>query len=599
MEMAERAVPELAGGGGRGHGTNMLNTDQLLARPTSEIPRQSIEPLAPETAPGLLKLLSSISQEEEQVRGRPSWGMSNCPGIVGREKGSLGSGDSLQSQGCQLKRSQSAGQTTKKERKLRRRHKKGRGSAEAEDLFNPSSRKPSFPFQWAWESFIIDGQALLQPSSPVALGHRSLLLPPAAPQLKSRHKSVASLLEDPGFCQKAQVQSLERKSQLGGCASLALPLGKAESQGLERCSLGGFWPPGKGSESESEDVSEVEGQDAEEAEKVLSPGELPQLPGPGLILEEEWISEATEEEEEHSAPHRRKGSSDNKGRNSEEKAAEEGELQRSGPSSSSLPKPQRGKSRAKELKGPWDLERLHRQLQEELDCGPQKQTWQALRAAVQASTRTRKTPTLGDDESFLSANFPNRTFHKRQEVTRNLLQAWEQQQLEEQQQAELRRAREHQVQKQVARCLAAYTPRGSRGALAAQRKLEELRRKERQRFAEYQAELQGIQHRVQARPFLFQQVMQTNAKLTANRRFSQVLSALGVDEEQLLAEAGNAEGISQKHSPLASICVFKEPPVIWSRNGTLFSESPKDRAHQQPAWKTPLPHPGPRAQSLR
>lgn len=37
------------------------------------------------------------------------------------------------------------------------------------------------------------------------------------------------------------------------------------------------------------------------------------------------------------------------------------------------------------------------------------------------------------------------------------------------------------------------------------------RRQERQRFAEYQAELQGIQHRVQARPFLFQQAMQVRA----------------------------------------------------------------------------------------
>lgn len=50
--------------------------------------------------------------------------------------------------------------------------------------------------------------------------------------------------------------------------------------------------------------------------------------------------------------------------------------------------------------------------------GPQKQTWKALRAAVQASARNRKTPVLGEDESFLSANFPNRTFHKRQEATR-------------------------------------------------------------------------------------------------------------------------------------------------------------------------------------
>lgn len=34
------------------------------------------------------------------------------------------------------------------------------------------------------------------------------------------------------------------------------------------------------------------------------------------------------------------------------------------------------------------------------------------------------------------------------------------------------------------------------------------RRQERQRFAQYQAELKDIQHRVQARPYLFQQAMQ-------------------------------------------------------------------------------------------
>jgi hypothetical protein len=60
-------------------------------------------------------------------------------------------------------------------------------------------------------------------------------------------------------------------------------------------------------------------------------------------------------------------------------------------------------------------------------------------------------------------------------ITRNLLRAWEQQQVKERQQAEVRRAREQQVQQQVARCLAAYTSGGNRGTLAPQRKLEELR----------------------------------------------------------------------------------------------------------------------------
>lgn len=67
MEMAERAVPELAGRGGRGQHANMLNTDQLLIRAISERPRQNTEPLVPGTPTGLFKLLSSISQEE-QVR---------------------------------------------------------------------------------------------------------------------------------------------------------------------------------------------------------------------------------------------------------------------------------------------------------------------------------------------------------------------------------------------------------------------------------------------------------------------------------------------------------------------------------------------------
>lgn len=164
--------------------------------------------------------------------------------------------------------------------------------------------------------------------------------------------------------------SLGKRHQPGAWANLPPPLGKAESQGLERSSL---WPSGKGSGSECEDVSEVEGQNAEEAEKSLSPGELPQLPGQGLILEEELISEVMEEEEEHKDPHRRKGSSVNKGRNSGEKGSEEGELQSykqgSGSSSNSLQKSQKGTPRAKDLKGPWDLERLHRQLQEELECG--------------------------------------------------------------------------------------------------------------------------------------------------------------------------------------------------------------------------------------
>lgn len=42
------------------------------------------------------------------------------------------------------------------------------------------------------------------------------------------------------------------------------------------------------------------------------------------------------------------------------------------------------------------------------------------------------------------------------------------------------------------------------------------RRQERQRLIEYQAELQDIQHRVQARPYLFQQAMQVSTPGSPN-----------------------------------------------------------------------------------
>lgn len=135
--------------------------------------------------------------------------------------------------------------------------------------------------------------------------------------------------------------------------------------------------PGKrsGSGAESEEAAELEapGASAEETGSGLSPGELPQLPRTQLILEEEQFAEATEEAEEgeHRAPHRGRVGSRRKGWNSREEASNDGELQCQGNNgSSNNPQgQQRRKERAKELEGPWDLEKLQRQLQQDLDCG--------------------------------------------------------------------------------------------------------------------------------------------------------------------------------------------------------------------------------------
>ncbi|KAM5248456.1 testis-specific protein 10-interacting protein [Ctenodactylus gundi] len=464
------------------------------------------------------------------------------PGSPLAEQGTLGSGDVVSSQG-RPKMPRSTGQRAKKDHVPQERNKTRIASAEAEDFFPPSPREPSFPFQWAWESFIAGGGALLQPSSAAVPVHQAPLLPPVVPQLRFPWRTAASLPEVLDFCQNMEAQNLQKRQQLEAWDGSPISPSKGQNQGLELFRKRGLCLPEKrpGSGSKFKEAAEWQGWGAEEAERSLE--ELSLLPAGGSHLEDEGFSEATAEveEEEHSPSHRKKSGSQKGAQDCGEEAWEEealwGQSQRSSSSSDDLQGPQRSKSRAKDPKGLWDLGKLYRQLQQK-SCDPQKQPWKFLQASVQTSTQSGKAHALEDNENSHTISFPNRTFHKRQEATRNLLQAWERQQQDDRQQAVQRRAREQHVQQQVARCLAAYKPQRSQGPGAMQRKLEELRRQDRQRFAEYQAELRGIQHRVQARPFLFQQAMQTNARLAVTRRFSQVLSALGVEEEELLAEAG-------------------------------------------------------------
>ncbi|XP_007943151.1 testis-specific protein 10-interacting protein [Orycteropus afer afer] len=493
----------------------------------------------------------------------------------------------------QQRRSRSAGQTAKEDQRPTAQQKQAHSSAEAEDLLPPPPpspplpppRKPSFPFQWAWETFTLESRVLHQPGSRLARGHqaqpansaRGLSLPSATPQLqlqpKSRRKSTTKLPEPHGFCWKTEAPNTERRRQPEARGS------KGGYQGPEQSSKCGVLLP------ESEEATEA--PCTVQAKLDLSPRKLPLIPRRGLACGQKETEEA--EDREHRALQRRRAQSRRKGRNSGEEDLDKRELQGhsqgSGPRADNVLGAQRRTSRARELEGPWDLEKLQRQLQWDLEkqglCGPQKESWKVLRAVVQASGRSGKAHPSGDVKTSLSSSFPNRTFHKRQEATRSLLQSWERQQQEELLRLELRRAREQQVQQQVARCLAAYAPRGSRGPTAAQRKLEELRRQERQRFAEYQAELQGIQHRVQARPYLFQQAMQTNARLSVTRRFSQVLSALGLDEKQLLAEAekGDMKGTSRKPRSHRSVEVRTEHP---SQSPTRTEPRPTSSQPDQP-----------------
>ncbi|KAM6158125.1 testis-specific protein 10-interacting protein [Rhynchocyon petersi] len=498
----------------------MLNIHQQLVKATEERPGQDPRLQSPGTVSKLQEdLLWDISPAEQR---------------------SPGNGDSERCRG-QRQRSGSAGQTAKRDWEVLGQKKKECGPAAAEDL-PPAPRKPSFPFQWAWESFALDHRGLL-PGFSRASGHRAQLaqgarglpLPPAATQSRlqprSRRKSTVSLPEPQGSCCRSKAADRARRWKMKAAR-------EEESWARGQPGQGHLQLP-RGWQPESQEAAEPEPEALREEE--LSSGELPQHPRKALVWEQAEAEGA--EEREHRKPQERRTRSQKKGQNPGEENHHRG---CSSCARDQAAGPRRRRPKTQGLEGPWDLAKLQQHLQQELEeqglCGP-KQSWKGLRTAVQASGRSGKT--LREGKTF---NFPNRTFHKRQEATRRLLQSREQQTQEERLQAELRQSREQQTQRHVARCLAVYAPRGAQGPAAARRKVEELRRQERQRFVEYQAELQAIQHRVQARPYLFQQVMQANARLTVTRRFSQVLSAVGLNEEQLMAEVkkGDTEVISRK-----------------------------------------------------
>ncbi|XP_060116118.1 testis-specific protein 10-interacting protein [Heteronotia binoei] len=148
--------------------------------------------------------------------------------------------------------------------------------------------------------------------------------------------------------------------------------------------------------------------------------------------------------------------------------------------------------------------------------------------------RTQSCPDFGPPS--VQPVMHTKTSDKRQEANRLLLLEWERREQQEKWRAEMRRLKEQQVQREVARCLAGYrSPRYS--DISVQKRRKELRRQEKQRMEEYFLQLQEMQDRVESRPYLFERVMQDNARQAVQRRFSQVLSALSIDEEMLWKHA--------------------------------------------------------------
>ncbi|XP_051823477.1 testis-specific protein 10-interacting protein [Antechinus flavipes] len=431
----------------------------------------------------------SVSSERETAAGL----LGLLSGVPLAHQGALKNGDSVLIQG--RPRARSEGNLRKKDASYK--GKKGNVPSEAEDLVLPPPRKPSFPFQWAWESFLVDGRSLPlpPPASSQQTGQakkgQASALPPARAPRKSRWKAVPPSPQPATFplYWKMEARCQDRKRQLK-------PWIQPETDSQE--SQDGLEQEGQEGQ-EDQDDREEEGLEGRREFSLWSP-----FSSPKTRSRAEERSQLRKWKALHLAGF------------------------------ALLRGFQRRLAKSKELQKMYNLDALQKHLQEEAEeLGLYPAQWPPQDAA---HARAEKYPAGEEEKSFLLTSSTTRTSQKRREATRALMLDWERHKQEEQARAEQRRAQEQRVQKQVARCLAAYGSSRSRAG-ASHRKLEELRQQEKERLAEYQNELQGIYQRVQNRPFLFQQTMQANARLSVNRRFSQVLSALGLDEEQVLAEA--------------------------------------------------------------
>ncbi|XP_037760497.2 testis-specific protein 10-interacting protein [Chelonia mydas] len=398
----------------------------------------------------------------------------------------------------------------------------------------PHSPRPSFPFQWMWEEFSLNGRALL-PAPSLDKAKKGELR--RAPNNSPRESVRPTMIGLQGREDQWAGSSQRRSSAERGRIKQAPHPSPSTLSSL-------YWKMEARSEARKRQLQEERRHWLQLAQQLLSLEEAVSSPAWEAVtsaqqlrarLRAEALCLATEPQDPSPRGHRRKG----RGLAPKDKTRFQPIINQTIP----------------------DFETLHKKFQEQLEkrkvrakltiCKPfhlhaasssQHQPGDELRDWEQQQLRQLWSFHCGSQSCSefdpLASVPPTRASDKRQEATRLLLLEWERREQQEKRRAEQRRVKQQQVQREVAKCLAAYSPPGSL-AQTTQRKREELRRLEQQRMAEYDAQLREIQERVESRPYLFERVMQTNARLAVERRFSQVLAALGIDEGLLWRHSGH------------------------------------------------------------
>ncbi|NWY39315.1 F161A protein, partial [Sylvia atricapilla] len=121
---------------------------------------------------------------------------------------------------------------------------------------------------------------------------------------------------------------------------------------------------------------------------------------------------------------------------------------------------------------------------------------------------------------------------------------------------------------------------------STRRRLEALRNNEKQRRQEYWQELQEMEERVKQMPLLFERVTQKNARIAAEKYYSNRLRALGICPEFVSKKGRAAKSLQfSTAGDFTSIAVRERITRVKVKKGESFEEAAGDHPQSEQSWE--------------
>ncbi|NXU40472.1 F161A protein, partial [Drymodes brunneopygia] len=119
---------------------------------------------------------------------------------------------------------------------------------------------------------------------------------------------------------------------------------------------------------------------------------------------------------------------------------------------------------------------------------------------------------------------------------------------------------------------------------STRRRLQALRNNEKQRRQEYLQELQEMEERVKQMPLLFERVTQKNARIAAEKHYSNRLRALGISPEFVSKKGGSAKSL--QFSPAGDFTTVRKRILkVKVKKRESFEEAAGDNPQSEQSWE--------------